>query len=281
MSSFLAVAVYAGLLLSAAGLEDIISDLTGGSDDEGRALDIKAEKFWRSVLSAAEAMRMEEHVALYQETEKTIAGLPSENSYVREALTEALMRLKRADEMVLSQAVQSSGLAEERLEAGAGANTGFLSFLKGGQNFLTQALKRFVDGGKYPERLMQHIKGRQADILPTLQGTAAITGNVLTDCRLTSKRSFDALKYDIYNSGVPKTPEAAKAIAHRLIDAAAATRRRFTHFIVGSVTSITRDIEEKNERPSATVVRQSLEETGSRIPRPFLSSGFADQIYNV
>jgi len=281
MPGFLAsFTVCAVLLVGTSGL-DIISDLTGGSSDESRALEIKADKFWRSVLDAAEAMKMEEHLALYRDTETVIAGLPSENSYVREALSEALMRLQRADEMVLSQSVQSSGLAEERLEAGPGAGAGFLSFLTGGQNFLSQALKRFVDGGQYSERLMQHIKGRQADILPTLRGTAAITGNVLTDCRLTSKRSFDALKYDIYNKGVPKTPEEAKAIAHRLVDAAGATRRRFTQFIVGSVTSITRDEEEKSERPAATVVRTSLEETASRIPRPFLSSGFADQVYNI
>jgi len=277
------LAICASLLVDTLGLQDIISDLTGGSGDQSRALEIKAEKFWRSVLDAAHAMRMEEHVALYQDVEKVIAALPSENSYVREALSEALMRLQRADSTVLSQSVQSSGIAEERLEAGAGAGTGGFSLLTGGvswRNAFAQALRHFVDGGKYSERLMQHIKGRQADILPSLQGTAAITGDVLTDCRLASKRSFDALKYDLYTKGAPKTPKAAKDIAHRLVKAASATRHRFTQFVIGSVTSITQDHEGKNERAEATVLRSSLEQTSSRIPRPFLSSG-SDQIFNL
>eukprot|EP00971_Amphidinium_carterae_P184986 3673026-Amphidinium_carterae.1 len=29
-------------------------------------------------------------------------------------------------------------------------------------------------------------------------------GNVLADCRLASKRSFDVLKYDIYNKDTPR-----------------------------------------------------------------------------
>lgn len=242
--------------------QEIFSDLgdfvAGPSPaDERRALDIKAEQFWDSVLDAAKEMKMTEHFELYDATEKVIADLPPENTYVREALTEVLQRLRRADETVLAQAVQSSDLASEKMVAGPEGES-LYSFFTGGQNFLSEALRRFVAGGRYPERLAEHVARRQADILPVLRGTAGSVGNVLTDSRLASKRSFDVLKYDIYNKGVPKTPQAAKDLAYRLVDVAGETRHRFTNFVTQTIKGVASDFEGRSDSASATVTRSEL-----------------------
>jgi len=241
----------------AAAAAEVISDITTTSADETRALELRAEAFWRPVLAAAVDMKMQEHMALYADVEEVITQLPSENTYVREALREALQRLRRADARVLAQAGTASQIAGEHLAAPAGGEAGW-SFITGGQNFLQQALRRFADGGRYSQSLLDDIGRRQAEILPLLSNTAASAGDVLGDCRIASKLSFDVLKYDLYNKGVPKTPVAAKAVAHRLVDAAGATRHRFTRFITDAVTGIARDIEGRAESAAATVARSAL-----------------------
>jgi hypothetical protein len=239
------------------GNAEIISDIITSSLDENRALEIKADQFWLSVLQVAEDMKMDEHVALYQDVEMVVGELPAENVQVRQLLLEALARLRSADELVLVQAAQASELASDRLAAPTG-DGGLFSFLTGGQNFLSIALRRFVDGSSYSSRLVHHVEQRLADVLPVLRGTATITGNVLSDCRLASQHSFDVLKYDIYNRGVPTTPGTAKSVAYRLVDAAGQTRHQFTRFISETVTHISEDTERKHEHASVTVLQSSF-----------------------
>lgn len=242
---------------------DIISDITTSSVDESRALEIKAETFWQSLLQATDEMKLEEHVVLYVDAERVIANLPTENKYVREALTEALMRLRRSDEMLLKEAAGSSQLAADALATPLTGGS-FYSFLTGGQGFFAKAISGFVDNSKYPQRLRKQVQDRQANILPILKGASDITGNVLKDCRLASKRSFDALKYDIYNKGVPKTPQEAKDVAYRIVDAAGESRHRFTSFITEAANSITRDVQAQDENPATTVIRSSLQSFGTK-----------------
>jgi len=235
---------------------DIISDLTTSSVDEKRALEIKAGQFWDGVLQASEDMNMEKHVSVYADAEAVIASLPAENEFVREALRDSLTRLKRADETVLLQSIRTSQTASDSL---ASPVTGdFFSFMKGGQNFFAQAIRGFVDGGRYSEKLVRHVGERQGEILPVLQDTNEITGNVLKDCRLASAKSFDALKYDIYNNDVPKTPENAKALAYRLVEAVGETRHKFMRFVTEAADSIARDTQEKEEPAATTVIKASL-----------------------
>merc|ERR1719171_1989865 len=117
--------------------------------------------------------------------------------------------------------------------------------MTGGQNFLSLALKRFV-GGTYDDQVKSQVVRRQGDVLPALRNTASIAGNVLEDCRLASKISFDILKYDIYNRGVPKTPEAVKAVANKLVDASTETRRQFMSGVIGFANALKTDTEEQH-----------------------------------
>jgi len=270
-----AAATAAALLATAlppAAAQEVISDLVTTPADESRALELKASEFWGTVLAAAQDMQLEEHMTLYADAERVLCELPAENTYVREALVEALTRLKHADAAVLARAVQSSDLASQQLSKGKSSSL-FSTFVRGG-SFIDQALRRFVHGSSFSEDLVHQVVDRQAEILPLLHDTAESTGTVLADCRLSSKRSFDLLKYDIYNKGVPTTPEAAKAVADRIIDASAATRKRFTGFVVQAVGGITRDFLGRHDNAAATVARSELAAFDAQTTdTPTISSG--------
>mmetsp|Transcript_33989 Transcript_33989/g.60120 ORF Transcript_33989/g.60120 Transcript_33989/m.60120 type:complete len:282 (+) Transcript_33989:80-925(+) len=260
MSRTSALALFCGLAVAVAFDAEVISDLVTSSADEGRALTIKAEKFWQPVRDAAKhAVQAKKEVSMFDGMDSAIASLSDEHHHVRSLLLEALTRLKHADGIVSGQATQASELATEELASNTGSDAAGFSFLTGGQNFISLAIRRFVGGGSYSDRLAQQIQKRQSAVLSGfLRGASTSSGDVLKDCRLASKLAFDVLKYDIYNKGVPKTPAAAKDVAHRMIDVEGAVRCNFLSMITGTVNSITRDTTEKHDAPAATVTRATM-----------------------
>lgn len=239
------------VILSPLVASEIISDLTTSSKDESKALALKRDQFWQPLLEAAEKMQIPEHLKLCNDAEKIIAELPAENDYVRAALLEVTQRLRHANEALLRQAVESTGVVEEKLSKHPATDT---DNVWSGSDLFSRAIRHFVGEGTYFERLAQGVADRQRDILPVLRGTAEMTGSVLEDCRLSSKRAFDALKYDIYNKGVPKTPQSAKDLAHKLVDASGKTRTQFTGFVMTMVAGITNDATGKGVNAATTVV---------------------------
>lgn len=236
---------------------EIISDLVTSSTDEARALDIKNQDFWQPMLDSAETAKMSSaytHLSVYEEIESAVLLLPEENTHVRGLLEEGLRRLRRADQLVFQQALESSEVASQQLLAGPQDGSAF-SFMTGGQNYFAQAIRRFVGFGRYGERLGKQVHQRQAEVTPVLRGAVAVTGNVLVDCREGSKLAFDVLKYDIYNSGVPKTPDVAKSAANRLVDAIAETRHNFMQGVISAAGSLAQDSENKEIPPTVTVTR--------------------------
>lgn len=236
---------------------EIISDIVTASTDEGRALEIKNQQFWQPVLDSAEKAKMTSaytHLSVYEEVESAMSELPDQNDHVRGLLSEALIRLKRADQHVFQQAVESSEVADQQLMAGPGTSNTF-SFITGGQNYFAQAIRNFVGGGRYSQRIGHQVGQRQAEVTPMLRGAASVTTNVLQDCREGSKLSFDVVKYDIYMTGVVKTPEIASEAAYKLIDAFGDTRHIFLKGITDTVNSIARDSEQKDADPSAIVTK--------------------------
>lgn len=236
---------------------DIISDLTGSSADEGRALRIKVEQFWQPVLEAASDSHAEEHAALYDEAAVVIGRLPPENAAVRDALVEAVAALRKADVAVSAHAAQTSDLASEQLAMSTWGVESAFSFLTGGQNVLSSAVDHFL-GSTYEKKLSKDVEHRQLEALPAVQGGAESFGDVIGHCITASKRSFDAMKYDRYTEGAPKTPPEAKALADRVVKAAAVTRKRYMAVFLEPVKSLTRDLEGQDEHPSATVTRSLL-----------------------
>jgi len=240
---------------------EVISDIVTSPLDEARALGIKSEQFWRPLLQATEGVQPGRHAALYADAEAVIAQLPAQNADVRQALAEALASLRRADTAVLAQAKRQASLASEQLAAPPGSGWGgSFSFLTGGQDFFAAAIRRFADGGWYSSRLREHVQERRAGLLPALRGAAAASGDVLKDCRAASARSFDALKHDLYQRGAARTPEAAKALARRLVEAASETRQRFLASVSAAADGIAKDAQGQGEGASATVTRAELQD---------------------
>jgi len=242
-----------GLALAGAFDSEIISDLVTSSADEGRAMSIKAEQFWQPVRDAADdAAKADKQFSEFAALDAAIAGLDEEHEHVRGLLRESITHLRQADAAVVAQGTQTSELANEQITVGSRSDGPAFSFLSGGQNFLSRAVGRFV-GGHYADQLGNQVQDRQAAVLPALQGVSSVTGDVLKDCRMATQIAFDVLKYDIYNRGVPKTPQAAKDAADKIIDASGKTRKRFMNLLMGTVDSIVKDTTGKQENPSATV----------------------------
>lgn len=263
--SLLVITAFAASTLAVGS--EVISDLTVGSSDETRALAVKAEQFWGSILTAAAKAKMAEHAELHADAEKVIAGLDTEHSEVKQALSDALAHLRHADDLVLVQAIKSTQLASDELKKPiAGSQQATFSFFTGGQmmSVFTDRLRRFASEGTYSERLVKLVEQRQADVLPILQGELAITGDVLTDCHRASQRSFDVLKHDLYRPGnlrlrgKARTPDSAKAIADRMIEAAKETRSRFVGFMLQTVLSVAEDTRGKQQSAAATVTQASM-----------------------
>jgi hypothetical protein len=243
---------------TAAFESEIISDITMPALDEGRALKIKHNEFWQPMRDAAEVAALKEHEALFSDARAVLAELPPDNHYVHQALSEALQHLRQADSAVLARAEQQSVVAsEELLGSSPWTLSGGFSLITGGQNFIEAAIQRFVHG-RYSSRAKEAKRNRRASILPLLRGAANSAGDVLKHCRAASKRSFDALKYDVYQAGAPKTPKTAETIADRIVAAAAETRRSFLGLVTGSAQGITRDAEGEHDNPSATVTQMLL-----------------------
>eukprot|EP00927_Polykrikos_kofoidii_P049242 TRINITY_DN43328_c0_g1_i1.p1 TRINITY_DN43328_c0_g1~~TRINITY_DN43328_c0_g1_i1.p1 ORF type:complete len:317 (+),score=59.97 TRINITY_DN43328_c0_g1_i1:95-952(+) len=236
---------------------DIISDITSSNGDERRALNIKAEQFWQPVLEAATRAKLDEHLPVYEQVDAAIASFPDDVNGIRAMLSKALEHLRRADETLVLQGVASAELASEQLAAKP-VDDGFISFLTGGQNLLALAIKRFVGGGQYSERLVNHLRGRQVAILPALRGVADATGDVLHDCRRATELGFDVLKHEDFVLGKSSEFRAAEAAADLLITAAEETRERYMDLVMKAVNSLTKDVRERRDDPSAIVTRSLL-----------------------
>merc|ERR1719321_1622775 len=86
--------------------------------------------------------------------------------------------------------MDSAEVASQQLLDGPAKEDAF-SFLTGGQNYFTQAIRRFVGFGQYSETLGKQVRRRQADVTPMLRGAATVATNVLVDTREASKFGFD------------------------------------------------------------------------------------------
>jgi len=239
---------------------EIISDLTISSGDESQALAIKKEKFWTSVTEPTAGTHVAEHLLLAKEAKTLAEHLPKEFEYVQGKLLEAAQRLHDANEALQSQSSTTQEVAEKQLNEGS-STWGFSFSWEHGlsySNAFSHARNKFVGDGDYSSKLAKDVRDRQADIEPVLRGAASKLGSVLTNCRLVSSLSFDILKYDIYNKGVPKTTPEVKAMADRLIEAGKTTRQEYMGITMASVHSLVQDTQSRSERPTATVVQREM-----------------------
>jgi len=278
---YLFAVVASAIYCTAAFESEIISDITMPALDEGRALKIQQDEFWQPMRDAAQVAMLKEHDLLFSDARAVLADLPPDNHYVHQALSEALQHLRQADSAVLARAKQQSVVASEELLASpAWTWSGGFSLITGGQNFLEAAIQRFVHG-RYASRAKEAKKSRQATVLPLLRGAANSAGDVLKHCRTASKRSFDALKYDVYQAGVPKTPKTAETIADRIVAAAGETRRSFLGLVTASAQGITRDAKGEHDNPSATVTQSLLRDMQPSPLQAAVTGGIGKEAANL
>lgn len=252
--------LFATALLGSTSAE-IISDLTISTGDESQALTIKKDKFWTSVLEPTTGTHVAEHLLLAKEAKTLAENLPKEFEYVQGKLLEAAQRLRDANDALQSQSSTAQDVAEKKLNEQPTSSWGLSFSWEHGlsySNAFSHARNKFVGDGDYSSKVAKDVQDRQADIEPVLRGAASKLGNVLTNCRLVSSLSFDILKYDIYNKGVPKTTPEVKAMADRLIAAGRTTRQEFMGITMAPVHSLVDDTKSKTERPPATVVRAEM-----------------------
>mmetsp|Transcript_125 Transcript_125/g.253 ORF Transcript_125/g.253 Transcript_125/m.253 type:complete len:607 (+) Transcript_125:73-1893(+) len=207
------------------------------------------------------------HEALYKDVEAVISELPAENSYIREALQEAVAKLHHADDALEKQALTS---LPDELTVPAGGTAEGRSFLCS-----LQKLIGFSCQGSPDEKVQQ----RTAAVLPSLRGAAKVTEDLLAETRRATERGFDVLKFDLYEGGVPKTPEAAKKVAQRIVDAAKEDREKFLQPVVTSVGGIKGDVRAEDMQSSAknnpAVESGGLKDKNVRVKLGFGIIGFA------
>lgn len=230
-----------------------VSDIgTANPIAERKALQGRAERFWTVLREAASNVNLNEYEELLESVEGVVGELPTQNAEVAKLLHSSAERLRRTSQALFLNAISAGETAGEKLAQGflAKPKNTDVAFSALGDVF-GKAIRRFksVDSssGVYSDEALRGVAERQGDILPILRQTADVTGDILSDTRLASKEAFDVLKHDIYVSGAPKTPEAAKKLAWKLIDAAKAMRRQFLGFVRSSVGDIADDTASKDD----------------------------------
>lgn len=256
--ALLSLMVFSLLLSSSRG--EWLSDIGASSPQSNqKALATRSEKFWEAVRKAAEEVNLSEHEDLLESVEGVLGALPKESAPVAALLRSAAERLRRASQAVFLNAISAGETAGEQLERGflAARPANSAVGLSALGDVFGHAIRRFkaVEGGAYGEEALREVGDRQAAVLPFLRQSAELSKDVLTDCRMASKEAFDALKYELYVPGAPKTPQAAEDLAWKLVKAAKGIRQRFTGFVVDSVHNIAEDEATKADAPSKVLIK--------------------------
>lgn len=258
------VLAVAGVNAQLVGGQDVISDiLSEPAGIQREALTIKHDRFWQQLLASVENTPVPTNLRLCGEANAVIAGLPSEVSHVRISLQSSVDSLRHANEALLAHIVRTSEVAQQRASEAPGQSASLRgTFMRGGSigDIFRQAVRQFVSEGSYAEQAQEHVHARQGDILPILQSVAPIFGKVAQDCRSASSSAFDVLKHDVYNRGAPRTPESAKVLANKVIDAVAKTRQQLRSLVTSSAAAVADDAEGKGQGASVTVLMSTLPE---------------------
>jgi len=212
---------------------EIFSDLTVAEDFQERALQKRHSHFWSVVESAAEQSKYDEAIAgLFA----CLDDIPE--GQVKKILAEALSHLDVAARQQGAQRSGAANVAEQALSDGPTATS-----VTGPTDFFAKLYGAFVaeERKTYQEKLRGQVVERQKRVTQILKDSQR--ADVLTNTRLASKLAFDAMKYDIYNKNVPKTPEEAKAIADKIVELSGKLRKAYLGVVTAIATQITEDVE--------------------------------------
>jgi hypothetical protein len=189
--------------------------------------------FWHQAFRPAVVARTPEHLRLCAEVENVAANLPPKNAVVRQMLTEAADRLRRANVALLVEATKNSASKWHRpIPSTTGES----------RDAFESAVQTFTAEGvmSTEEEVAQHLVDDLSHELEAEKKPAGLRGfngareqptDAVSECRQVSKLGFDVLKFDMRHDGVPKTPAAAQSLAKSLVHAAGETRRTWYQFM--------------------------------------------------
>jgi len=207
---------------------EFITDLTLPEDFQARQLKKRHEQFWKVIEAAVDT---EDYVEAAEGLAACLDDVP-DDAPTKATLEQSIRHLHAAALGAASQSGRAMTVAEAARSDGPGQAA------KGPTDFFARLYKSFVaeDQGEFPDKFKGAVQERQQRVAQILKGS--VGSNVLQDTRLASKLAFDVLKYDIYNSKAPKTPEAAKEIANKVVDLHAKVRKSY----LGPITTMANQI---------------------------------------
>lgn len=216
------------VLLSCAAAE-FFSDLTVSEDFQAKQLKKRHEQFWKVIESAVDT---EDYVEAAEGLAACLDDVP-DAAPTKAILEQSIRHLHAAALGAASQSGRAMTVADSSISSGPGKGS-----IQGPTDFFARLYKSFVaeEQGEFPDKFKGAVQERQQRVAQILKGS--VGSNVLQDTRLASKLAFDVLKYDIYNSKAPKTPEAAKEIANKVVDLHAKVRKSF----LGPITTMANQI---------------------------------------
>jgi hypothetical protein len=215
------------VLLSCISAE-FITDLTVSEDFQERQLKKRHEQFWKVIEAAVDT---EDYVEAAEGLAACLDDVP-EGAPTKAILEQSIQHLHAAALGAAAQSGRAMTVADSSLSSGPGQAA------KGPTDFFARLYRTFVaeEQGEFPDKFKGAVQERQQRVTQILKGS--VGSNVLQDTRLASKLAFDVLKYDIYNSKAPKTPEAAKEIANKVVELHAKVRKSF----LGPITTMANQI---------------------------------------
>jgi len=227
---------------------EVISDILGEEKwNAKQGNGVLEEIFWDKISKALKDTDYHRHDVVLERAEAAISQLPDENFHVRSLLTTATERLRKAHQQLARNALEGSDLLP-RGEFDVGIND-----ISQGTNALF-SLPSFNLHEKSGDVLRLKRYDSLAKILKVQDSS------VLEDLRTATRLCFDAVKYDIYNKGVPKSPEHLTPLAYELVDVSSDLRKSYLGRISGIARAITEEVKESRKDAVKTAIEASIGE---------------------
>lgn len=208
-------------------VSETYSDITLPEDFQEKQLRKRHDHFWKVIEDAVDT---EDYVGAVEGLFACFDEL--QDGPTKPMLEQSLKHLEAAAAGASAQNGRAVGAAEAAMTTGSQAQP------RGPTDFFKRLYSAFLaeDQKDFPDKFRAQVEERQKRVAEILKGS--VHSDVLQNTRMASKLAFDVLKYDIYNSNVPKTPEANKDIANKIVDLHARVRKSF----LGPITTMANQI---------------------------------------
>lgn len=210
---------------------EVISDILGEEKWNAREGNGATEEiFWDKITNALRDTDYHKHDLVLGRAETAISELDDKNSHVRDLLKTATELLRKVHQILAHNTLEGRDLLPKE---GFNVNINHIGHSVSNALFSLPSFNLHESSG---DALRTKRYDNLAKILK-VQDTS-----VLSDLRLATKSCFDAVKYDIYNEGVPKSPKHLAPLAYELVDVSTEMRKSFLGRISKIANAITEDM---------------------------------------